>query len=214
MKKIVLLFCLALTAFSVSCTSKNKAASAKVKVGSTVQKNVTIAGETVVRNHKISEYKEYDQFGRVIYIKYSNSEYKYDYDESGTKRHAISFLYSKKDSEIWDDLDSKGNVIHEKSSDGTEAWYEWNEDNKLIYMGYGDGNEARYEIKGNITEVHFTGSDGYTSTSIIDNGTEYIEYDDKGNVIHFENSGGHEEFYEYTFWPDGTIKTKITYEKI
>lgn len=116
MKKIVLLFCLALTAFSVSCTSKNKAASAKVKVGSTVQKNVTIAGETVVRNLKISEYREYDQFGRVIYTKYSN--------------------------------------------------------------------------------------------------TEYFEYDDKGNVIHFKNSGGHEEFYEYTFYPDGTIKTKITYEKI
>lgn len=96
MKKIVLLFCLALTAFSVSCTSKSKTGSAKVKVGSTVQKNVTVDGEPVVRNLKISEYREYD---------------------------------------------------------------------------------------------------------------------DKGNVIHFENSGGHEEFYEYTFWPDGTIKTKITYEK-
>lgn len=207
MKKIVLLFCLALTAFSVSCTSK-------IKVGSTVQKNVTVDGESVVRNLKISECREYDQFGRVIYIKYSNSEFKYDYDESGSKRHAISFLYSKKDDESWADLDSNGNEIHVKYKSGFEEWNEYNDENKLIYRKNKYGDETRYEYKGNITEVYFTGIDGYTSLSSIDNGTEYFEYDDKGNVIHFENSGGHEEFYEYTFWPDGTIKTKITYEKI
>lgn len=213
MKKIVLLFCLALTAFSVSCTSKSKVGSSKVKVGSTVQKNVTVDGETVVRTLKISECREYDQFGRVIYIKYSNSEFKYDYDESGSKRHAISFLYSKKINESWEDLDSNGNVIHVTSKVGSEEWYEYNDENKLIYKKDEYGNESWYEYNDNIIEVYFSGSDGYTSSSSIDNGTEYFEYDDKGNVIHFENSGGHEEFYEYTFWPDGTIKTKITYEK-
>ena len=38
--------------------------------------------------------------------------------------------------------------------------------------------------------------------------------DSKGNEIHYKSSKGYEYWYEYTFWENGTIKTKTTYSTI
>ncbi len=207
MKKFVLLFCSAVILFNSSCTFNKK-------VGSIVRKKVSAEGKTYVKNLKISEWSEFDAQGRKICTKYSNgSEYIFDYDETGTKMHTVSFFNSEKDSESWSELDSKGNVIYEKDSNEIEQWFEYDDKNRLIHLRYNSGIEAWYEFNGTITEVYTVDNDGKTSTATIDNGDEYFEYDSCGNKIYFKNSGGYEEWYEYTFWQDGTVKTKTTYTK-
>ena len=39
------------------------------------------------------------------------------------------------------------------------------------------------------------------------------EYDEQGNIIHFKNSYGYEEWYEYEFYPSGKVFKEIIYER-
>ena len=50
--------------------------------------------------------------------------------------------------------------------------------------------------------IHFKNSLG---------GEEWREYDSNGNLIHYKDSNGYEEWAEYTYWKNGKVKIKIVY---
>ncbi|WP_191016121.1 hypothetical protein [Treponema zioleckii] len=69
-----------------------------------------------------------------------------------------------------------------------------------------NGSEFHFDYDETGTKMHTT---SFLSSEKISE--SWSELDSKGNKIYFKNSGGYEEWYEYTFWQDGTVKTKTTY---
>ena len=37
------------------------------------------------------------------------------------------------------------------------------------------------------------------------------EYDERGNEIHYKDPNGAEQWYEYTYWENGAVRTKTYY---
>ena len=177
-----------------------------------------------------SVWYEYDNKGREIssktqYPSGKISEWKYDYDNHGTK-------HSKGDGfESWEEYDSHGNLFHYRGSYGgsyNEWWktFKYNAQGILIYFK-DDNYEQWYDEHGN--EVHTKYSSGLESW------TEY-KYDDSGHIIHAKYSNGSESeyeyddnghilysyyktvgfemwtYHEYTFHQNGKVKTDKTYE--
>ena len=112
--------------------------------------------------------------------------------------------------EIWIEYDERGNIIHRKSSDGFEEWREYDEYGSIIhhktvkpqgisrewwYDGLEDGD---YWIRRGIRnrQRKSRGHDESEQTGPVVCET-WIEYDERGNIIHRKNSDGFEEWREY-----------------
>ena len=82
--------------------------------------------------------------------------------------------------------DSKGNLIHYKTSNGYESWQEYDERDNVI---------------------HYKNSDGFEV---------WREYDEKDNEIHHKNSNGYEAWYDSkgNEIPNPNLITELTLEDI
>ena len=127
-------------------------------MSSPIYKSFTINGETVSRWVVEKSVTEYDTIGKKIYHK-----------------NLIS--------EIWNEYDSDGNLIHIKDSSGREDWYE-------------------YDANGN--EIHSKDSYG---------NERWHEYDAGGNLIHKKVSSGSEWWYEYEYHQNKQIKKVTEYKR-
>ncbi|MBP5437724.1 MAG: hypothetical protein J6Y30_07070 [Treponema sp.] len=120
----------------------------------------------------------------MIYEKYSDGyEKSYKYDQKVNK------IYVRENGrEYWYEYDSSGNMIYEKDSDGYENRLEYDQKGNKIHVKH-DNHELCYERE------------------------LWYEYDSKGNITHMKDTyaDGREFWYEYTFYPDGKIKSKKGY---
>ena len=96
------------------------------------------------KNSYGSEYwLEYNKWNKVTRMKTDTGlEILNEYDKKGNKIHSIWLKSSKKTSETWYDNDDKGNLIHSRSSDGSEAWYS---EEGIILSKSSDGSEKHYK---------------------------------------------------------------------
>lgn len=178
-------------------------------------------------SYDYEEWYEYDEHGNMIHYKDSNDTerwYWYEYDENGNE------IYNKDSHghEEWKEYDENGNLIHCKNSYGREAWREYDENGNYVYGKDYDGNE----------EVITYNENGYTFCYIsYDGGESCYKYDENGNEIggtsfrgdkskkNYNKKGlcvysyicgrhseGSETWYEYTYWPDGTVRKKLCFE--
>jgi len=131
---------------------------------------------------------EYDEKGNLIHRK-DSSGYEIWYDEKGNRIHC---KYSDGYEEWYDE---RGNIRHIKDSSGYEKWYD--EEGNVIKQTYGTSNIKL--VKQSQEEDPFYDEQGRKiyerneKTGI----EEWYEYDEQGNVIHWKDSSGNEEWYEY-----------------
>lgn len=153
-----------------------------------------------------SVWYEYDNKGREIssktqYPSGKISEWKYDYDNHGTK-------HSKGYFESWEEYDSHGNLFHYRSRYG-EWWktFKYNAQGILIYFKDNNNNyEEWYDEHGNVIHAKWSNGSEYW--------TEY-EYDDNGHILYsYYKTDGFEAwtYHEYTFHQNGKVKTDKQYE--
>lgn len=182
---------------------------------------------------------EYDEQGKLIYEKNSNGyELWYEYDERGNKIHVEDsrgeeewYEYDEDGNLIyWKDSDG-GRRHGQASGSGEEVWYEYDEEGNLIYQKkQSSGTEWRYEYYKGGTQVYEQSSVGYErwfeydeegnqlyKKDSYDGAESWSEYNEQGYIVHsiFTPSEieyyGQEYWYEYTYWPDGTRKTRILF---
>lgn len=88
-------------------------------------------------------WNEYNKWNKITRMKdITGLEILNEYDKKGNKIHTIMSRDSKKISETWYDNDDKGNIIHSRSSDGSEAWYS---EEGIILSKSSDGSEKHYK---------------------------------------------------------------------
>ena len=107
----------------------------------------------------------------------------YDLDSKGNKIH----MKNSNGYEWWYDYDSKGNMIHEKWSDGDETWYDYDYKGNKMYEKSSSGYEAWYDLDSKGNKIHMKNSNGYEW---------WYDLDSKGNMIHMKNSNGYEAWYD------------------
>lgn len=172
------------------------------------------------------EWYKYDSNGNEIWHGYSSGHEEWnDYNFLNQNIHgknSSGFEWENK-------FDSQGRLVLRRFlsggiSEGAECRYFYDFDGKLIkehrvwpYFGQTVKFWYKYDAKGNrifsSRETHFENQEWKDST-----GEEFWEYDAKGHEIaYFEDAeakkkGIPTEIYEYKFWLNGNIKTKITYE--
>ena len=86
------------------------------------------------------------------------------------------------------DYDSKGNLIHEKSSGGYELWYDYDSKVNQIHEKSSGGHESWYDYDSKGNRIHAKSSGGHEL---------WFDYDSKGNRIHEKSSDGYESWYKY-----------------
>ena len=182
---------------------------------------------------------EYDEQGKLIYEKHSNGyELWYEYDERGNKIHVEDsrgeeewYKYDANGNLIyWKDSDGGGH-LGEPIGHGEEEWYEYDKEGRLIsWKNKSSGTEWRYEYYKGGTQVYEQSSIGYERwfeydekgnqlyrKDSYDGAESWSEYNERGYIIHsiFTPTEieyyGQEYWYEYTYWPDGTRKTRILF---
>ena len=144
---------------------------------------------------------EYDSSGNLIHEVWSDSdECWYEYDENDNMIHE-EWSYG---AERWCDYDSDGNLIHEKSTWEGNSWYEYDQYGNPTYYKCGSV-EIWYEFtpSGKKLREEWAGGDEIR-----------YEYDWDGNLVRESHSRIGDRWYEYTFYPNGTIKTKAEYKPI
>ena len=144
--------------------------------------------------------KEYNEFGLLIFEKWNDGyECKYFYDDNNNliaseQNTGIKTTFKKIDE----------NTSIEYWSNGIVKMYEYN-NGRLIkeYWSEVDYTEYFYDEKGN--EESYKSSYGEIS---------WNEYNDNNLLIYRKNSNNNEYFFDYEFWPNGTIKKRINYKLI
>ncbi len=92
------------------------------------------------------------------------------------------------------DYDSKGNLIHSKSTSGYEKWFD--ENGKEIHSKNSDGEEVWSDYDSEGRRLHYKKNDGYE---------EWTKYDEKGNIIYFKNTTGADYSTEYEYDKNGNV---------
>jgi len=144
--------------------------------------------------------KEYNEFGLLIFEKWNDGyECKYFYDDNNNliaseQNTGIKTTFKKIDE----------NTSIEYWSNGIVKMYEY-KNGRLIkeYWSEVDYTEYFYDEKGN--EESYKSSYGEIS---------WNEYNDNNLLIYRKNSNNNEYFFDYEFWPNGTIKKRINYKLI
>ena len=101
------------------------------------------------------------------------------------------------------EYDDKNQKIKNTSSDGTYNLFEYDSEGREIkrYFSSSDRTyEYEYDSFGNKI-VEYKNSEVDTIR----------EYDDHNNIIYYWSSYGTEEWTEYEYWSDGSIKKKTVY---
>jgi hypothetical protein len=167
------------------------------------QTNKSILSETIneknVNKEKLVffDLKEYNEFGLLIFEKWNDGyECKYFYDDNNNliaseQNTGIKTTFKKIDE----------NTSIEYWSNGIVKMYEY-KNGRLIkeYWSEVDYIEYFYDEKGN--EESYRSSYGEIS---------WNEYNDNNLLIYRKNSNNNEYFFDYEFWPNGTIKKRINY---
>ncbi len=170
------------------------------------QTNKSILSETIneknvkKENLVFFDLKEYNEFGLLIFEKWNDGyECKYFYDDSNNliaseQNTGIKTTFKKIDE----------NTSIEYWSNGIVKMYEY-KNGRLIkeYWSEVDYTEYFYDEKGN--EESYKSSYGEIS---------WNEYNDNNLLIYRKNSNNNEYFFDYEFWPNGTIKKRINYKLI
>lgn len=156
----------------------------------------------------------YDSNGTLIHKNTLNGRLEWKWDCDG------HLIYSQKagDTTLYD-YDADGSLIYMKCSDGEE--FEWNKNGCLIYITHPEpfSDEIRYEYDKNGLLIHsiektnegteeknwFRNPNGELTSYKDDN--HLLEFDSFGNIIHYFD-GDIDEWYEYEFYDNGTIKKK------
>lgn len=187
------------------------------------------------------EWYEYDERGNLIYEKHSSGyEIWYEYDERDNKIHVEDsrgeeewYEYDEDGNMIyWKDSDG-GRRHGEPRGSGEEEWYEYDEEGRLIsWKTKSSGTEWWLEYYKGGTQVYKKNSLGYEwwyeydekgnqlyTKNSYDGSESWSEYNERGYIIHsiFTPNEieyyGEEYWYEYTYWPDGTRKKQILFER-
>lgn len=200
--------------------------------------NVTYKKQT--HKYGVYEYwYEYDRSGNLVHSKdtiYKGDEDFFEYDARGNVTHKKSLGWIP--SEEWREYDAGGNLVHTKRSVGgstDEVWYTYNVQGKKSYERHSGGQQFWYEYDaaGNLVHLKTTGgTNGYgeetwyeyradgtllhsTEKSIAHTGSTERWYDAHGNEVYQKSVTGVgrviESYTEYTYWPDGTIRTRALY---
>ena len=170
------------------------------------QTNKSILSETIneknvkKENLVFFDLKEYNEFGLLIFEKWNDGyECKYFYDDNNNliaseQNTGIKTTFKKIDE----------NTSIEYWSNGIVKMYEY-KNGRLIkeYWSEVDYTEYFYDEKGN--EESYKSSYGEIS---------WNEYNDNNLLIYRKNSNNNEYFFDYEFWPNGTIKKRINYKLI
>ncbi len=169
------------------------------------QTNKSILSETIneknvkKENLVFFDLKEYNEFGLLIFEKWNDGyECKYFYDDNNLiaseQNTGIKTTFKKIDE----------NTSIEYWSNGIVKMYEY-KNGRLIkeYWSEVDYTEYFYDEKGN--EESYRSSYGEIS---------WNEYNDNNLLIYRKNSNNNEYFFDYEFWPNGTIKKRINYKLI
>ena len=192
----------------------------------------------VTKNYSFDnrEYYYYDKKGNLIHEKEEMSaipglveatthDRYYEYDSNGYCTHFMRVdSDGKVYSEEWYEFDKNGNLIYQKRTDNmpndptstTEKWYEYDNAGNVVYeksktTGSSYIYEAwfKYDKYGNII---------YEKNSTGNEYSYYHEYDKYGNILYTETkySDGSigERYYEYEYYKNGTIKSKVAYTKL
>ena len=227
MKKLFLIFVAAVVLSSCATTEKP---------GDIVEKEVTANGEKSLRKLKYRTLTEYDENGNEIHCHLEkNHETWREYDAYGNETHYKNVYKNGGTKEYWFEYDERGNEIHFKSNDGNEWWSEYNENGKEIHKRNNDGGEewTEYDTHGNIShitksdkeetwfayEYDSMGNKTYQAQGEYDELKEWhtleenwFEYDSAGRLVHFKNSGGQEQRYEYDASGNNTYAYEMGYE--
>ena len=153
--------------------------------GHRIREEICSAGE------KIEEYR-WDNNGHILYYRFHETEKKYTWDDEG---HLLSIkeidLENRKTKESrWD---GAGNLLYKKDWSG-ESWYEYDSVDDLISC-HKKEKCSEWIMK----------SDG--KVSFYQDYRNLLEFDSNGNIIHCKVDGT-DEWYEYDFYPNGSIKKK------
>ena len=163
-------------------------------------------------NHNLISYRnsdnliiwyEYDKNGNLIHTKNSKNDesfYFYEYDENGNK----IYCHHSDDFEEWFEYDENSNLIYYHDSEGYKKWIEYNKNGKTIK--YSNGRIEKFDE--NDTKIYIK-STNYKG-ELIELGI--LKEDDKGNRTHYKTDSN-EFWYEYLYYPNGTIKTCKTFAK-
>jgi hypothetical protein len=169
------------------------------------QTNKSILSETIneknvkKENLVFFDLKEYNEFGLLIFEKWNDGyECKYFYDDNNLiaseQNTGIKTTFKKIDE----------NTSIEYWSNGIVKMYEYKNGRLLKeYWSEVDYTEYFYDEKGN--EESYRSSYGEIS---------WNEYNDNNLLIYRKNSNNNEYFFDYEFWPNGTIKKRINYKLI
>ena len=147
---------------------------------------------------------------KIIHEKTSLSETWYSYDKNGNLIYekSIHSLY-KETTERWKEYDSNGNLIHEKDNKNFEKWYKYDNKGNLIYWKTSDNSECWQEYNEKNLLIHkknkidLDGRIGYLE--------EWYEYDSHGNLTITKGRNGINMVNEYSYFPNGKIKTKALF---
>jgi len=189
-----------------------------------VGKTYTFKGELKNRNHGFIFYKSLEEFFKENSLIESMSVFEFEilgdivsignilhltnqikvvrlvpYDEC--KKISMESFYP------FYEYDDNGNIIHEKEKNGYEVWREYNENENLLHEWDNEGWDVKMEYNSNGVMIHLINSNGveercndagYVIYKKNVNGVEYrCEYDKYNNRVHFKDSSGYEEWYEY-----------------
>lgn len=208
----------------------------KEKLGDKIYKEIHLSENSTISKWVVySSVDKYDIFGNVIYSKNDSGEtvlYNCEYDKKGNLVHCKSNGSTAE--EFWNEYDDNGKLIHKKYASGNESWYKYDSSGNQIYEKNDKGDEYFYEYVsdeywGDYLS-HIKGSDGSESYIEYNHTREgykkhvksrvnnmnldvWSEYDSSDCLIHTVFGLG-ELWYEYEFYPDGTIKTRRTYKTL
>ncbi len=172
---------------------------------------------------------EYDKVGHLIREKNGSYEVFYNYDAKGhlvTKKdwrgtryyeysassNLIHFVFEEKKYDGRADIleikwNEEGHILYRKSTDYagklTEERYEYDAKGQLIYIKDSNGFEMNWNWDGNNKLLSYKQSHKGSNEDILD-------FDSSDNIIH-SFDGEIDEWYEYEFYDDGSIKKKICY---
>lgn len=187
----ILFFIFYLIVFCLLCSFKTN----KSVLSETI-KNKNVKKEKLV----FFDLKEYNESGLLIFEKWDDGyECKYFYDDNN------NLISSEQNTGIKTTLEKiDENTIIEYWSNEIVKKYEYN-NGKLIkeYWSEVDFIEYFYDENGN--------EKSYKSTS---GKISWNEYNDKNLLIYRKDSNNNEYFFDYEFWPSGTIKKRINYKLI
>ena len=139
------------------------------------------------------------------------AETKYVYDSNDNliyEGSATNFVIA--DSGTWYQYDANGNKIYDKTvySNGNsfERSYKYDSSGNLIREDSSDGNASIYEYDS-------AGNKVYCKSKYNGSWSEHWYGYGKNGVLQYQLlNNGHGDWFEYTFWGNGKVKTKKNYQ--